>query len=143
MRALGRILAVLALIVAAPASAQTPPEMELPWTDVAPSRVGAVVRAAALGAADERIGSFTARRAAAREVARRRALAALHAWVDDALAAVRAPPMEASAVHAAVDRDAHVTGVRPLADGGAVAVMEIGVEALRAACAREGLPWVD
>ncbi|MEZ4337495.1 MAG: hypothetical protein R3B82_12815 [Sandaracinaceae bacterium] len=40
-------------------------------------------------------------------------------------------------------RAPHVTGVRPLADGGAVAVMEIGVEALRAACAREGLPWVD
>ncbi len=143
MRAVGGLLALVALIAPASAMGQAPPEMEVPWTDVAPARAGDVVRAAALGAADERIGSFTARRAAAREVARRRALEALHAWVDDALAAVRAPPREASAVHAAVDRDARVAGTRPLADGGAVMVVEIGVAALRDACAREGLPWVD
>lgn len=127
----------------APSAAQPPPSMELPWTDVAPERVGDVVRTAAIGAADTRIGRFGVRRAAAREAARRRAQAALHVWVDDALAQVRAHPRDATAVHEAVDREIRTRGVRPLVDGGAVVVVEVPVSALRSACSRSGLPWVD
>ena len=134
-------VALIGLLLPALAAAQ-PPEMRLPWTDVAPTRAGDVVRTAAVGAADGRIGSFTARRAAAREAARRRAIAALHAWVDDALARVRAHPRDATRVHDAVDAAAEVRGVRPLSDGGAVVVVEVPVQALRDGCDEEGLPWV-
>ena len=119
-----------------------PAEMRLPFGDVAPARHGEVLSAAALGVPDERVGRFAARRASARVAGRRRALAALHAFADDALAAARATAMEAAAVHAAIDAGARVAGVRPLVDGGAVVVVEVPVSALRAACARGGLPWV-
>ncbi len=124
-------------------AAGQPPPMEVPWVDVPAARDGAVIRSAAVGVADARIGRFSARRASARTEARRRALEALHAWADDALAAARADPREATAVHAAIERDAAVAGVRPLVDGGAVVVVEVGVEGLRRACALEGLPWLD
>ncbi|MBX3275915.1 MAG: hypothetical protein KF729_37005 [Sandaracinaceae bacterium] len=140
MRARIFVAAALAL---APGSARAqPPEMQVPWADVAPARAGDVIQTAALGVPDERIGSFVARRAAARDAARRRAMEALHAYADAALAAVRAHPREASAVHEAIGRAARVAGVRPLSDGGAVVVVEVPVGALRTACGRAGLPWV-
>jgi hypothetical protein len=129
---------------AAPAAAQdeVPPAFDLPWTDTAPALRAGVVRAAAVGLPDERIGRFDARRASARTDGRRRALRALHAWADDALARVRATPREAQRVHAALDRAARVEGVRPLVDAGAVVVLAVDASALRGACGREGLPWV-
>ena len=119
-----------------------PAPMRVPWTDVAPARDGEVVRAAAVGIPDARIGRFAARRDSARTAARRRAIEAVHAWADDALAQVRAHPRQAAAVHQAIDRDARVSGARPLVDGGAVVVVEISVAALRGACGTGGLPWV-
>lgn len=120
-----------------------PAAMQVPWTDVAASRAGDVVRAAAIGVPDARIGRFAARRDSARTAAQRRAVDAIHAWADDALARVRAHPREAAAVHEAIDRDARVGGVRPLVDGGAVVVVEVPVATFRDACASGGLPWVD
>jgi len=117
--------------------------MRVPWADVAPARAGGVVRAASVGAADARIGRFSARRASARGEARERARRAVHGWVDDALAHVHADPRQATAAHEAVDANLRVVGVRPLVDGGAVVMVEVDIARLRAACAEEGLPWVD
>ncbi|HJL16157.1 MAG TPA: hypothetical protein RMH99_10895 [Sandaracinaceae bacterium LLY-WYZ-13_1] len=145
----------LLLLTGAPAAAQdaedpdaAPPEVvevpeafALPWTDRPPRVDDGTVRAAAVGMPDERIGRFAARRASARTDGRERAMAALHAWADDALARVRATPREAQRVHAALERAAAVEAVRPLVDAGAVVVVRVPTSALRAACDREGLPW--
>ncbi|MEQ9701134.1 MAG: hypothetical protein RLO54_25035, partial [Sandaracinaceae bacterium] len=82
-----------------------------------------------------------ARRPPAPGRARAAALRRLHAFVDDALARVRATPREAAAAHAAVDASAEVQGTRPLVDAGAVVVVRVPRAALRDACPREGLPW--
>lgn len=119
----------------------TPRAFELPWTDVAPRVEGTHVRAAAVASPDPRIGRFAPRRASARSAGRARALAALHAWADAALAPVRADAREAQAIHDAIDREARVEGVRPLADGGAVVVVAVPLEALREASAVRGTPW--
>ncbi|HEY8429708.1 MAG TPA: hypothetical protein VIL20_15090 [Sandaracinaceae bacterium] len=130
------------LALAAPAAAQRlPPELDLPWTDVAPAVQGSVVRAAAVGVPDERIGRFEPRRASARRAGRARAIAAIHAWADDALAALRADVRCAEAAHRAIDARAQQVGVRPLVDAGAVVVVEVPLAALREACPLEGAPW--
>jgi len=135
-------VAALLLALAAPAGAQElPRELDLPWTDVAPAVHGDVVRAAAVGAPDERIGRFDPRRASARRAGRARAVAAIHAWADDALAARRADPRCAEAAHRAIDARAREAGVRPLVDAGAVVVVEVPLAALREACPLEGAPW--
>ena len=132
----------LSFLLAAPALAQDlPPSFALPWTDEAPRVDGANVIAAAVGMPDERIGRFSARRASARTAGRARALEALHAWADDALARVRATPRQATRVHAAIDEHARVDGARPLVDAGAVVVVAVPRARLREACARGGLPW--
>ncbi|MBZ0115650.1 MAG: hypothetical protein K8H88_01555, partial [Sandaracinaceae bacterium] len=78
---------------------------------------------------------------AARRLARERALDAMHQYADDALARVTASPSCADAVHRAIDREARVVATRPLADGSAVSIVEVDLATVRAACAREGLPW--
>lgn len=118
-----------------------PRPFELPWSDEAPRVVGEVVKAAAVAGPDERIGRFAPRRASARSAARARALAMLHAWVDEALAPLRADPRRAQAAHDAVEESARVEGVRALSDGGAVVVVAVPLEALRDACPVEGAPW--
>ena len=133
---LGGLAIGLALCLASGAHAQ-----DAPFADVAPHIVEGVVRAAALGAPDPRIGRFDARRATAQSRARARALEALHRWADDALASVHATAREAAAVHAAIDARAEVVAVRPLVDAGAVVRVELQLRALRDACGREGLPW--
>lgn len=135
------IVAVALVVAPAMTHAQVPAAFELPWTDVAPAVAGGHAQAAAVGVPDPRIGRFDAARASARTEGRARAVAALHAFADDALARVRATPQEATRVHGAIDREAAVSGVRPLVDAGAVVVVRVPVAALRAACAREGLPW--
>ncbi len=142
-RSCGRsALVALVLGLAAPALAQElPRELDLPWSDVAPAVRDGALRAAAVGAPDERIGRFDPRRASARRAGRARALAAIHAFADDALAARRADPRCAQAAHAAIDASARVAAVRPLVDGAAVVVVEVPLESLRAACAPRGAPW--
>lgn len=135
------LLGSLGFCLSTSAQPRVPADMEVPWTDVAPARHGDVLSAAAVGTPDERVGRYDARRASARTRGRQRAITAIHRWVDDALARVLAPPLEAAAVHAAIDRGARVARVRPLVDASAVVVVEVPVAALRGACAREGLPW--
>lgn len=135
---------LLALAGSARAQSDVPRTFELPWTDVAPlvdARAG-VVRTAAIAAPDMRIGRFAPRRAFARRSARSRALEALHAWLDRTLGPLRADPRAAQAAHEAIDESARVEGVRPLVDGGAVAVVVVPLSALREACAVEGAPWM-
>jgi hypothetical protein len=133
--------------VCASAAAQGPPlprAFETPWTDTPPAidpEGEPRVVAAALGASDERFGRLAARRAAARSAAEERARRAIHAWADDALAAIAASPAVAAAVHRAIETYARVARVRPLADGGAVVEIEVPLDRLRAVVDREGLPW--
>jgi hypothetical protein len=136
-RSLGTV--ALSLALAAPVAAQPatlPPAFTLPWTDVAPAvdAPAGLVRTAVVGAPDERIGRFDPRRASARRAGRGRAVAALHAWVDERLAAARVGPREAVAAHQAVDRHARVEAVRPRVDAGAVVVVVVPLGALREAC---------
>ncbi len=138
---LGSVVLGLALLAAPALAQELPRELELPWTDAAPAVRGSSVRAAAVGAPDERIGRFDPRRASARRAGRARAVAAIHAWADDALAARRADPRLAQAAHAAIDESARVAGTRPLVDGGAVVLVEVPLAALREACPVEGTPW--
>ena len=136
--------AVLAsLLVLVPAIAGAVPPFDVPHADRSPEVDGdrAVVTAAALGAPDERLGRLSAVRLAARHEARARALRALHAWADEAMAAVRACPREAVRVHEAIDRAASVAGVRAVVDGGAVVLVEVPLGALREAAALTGVPW--
>lgn len=137
---------LLSALVAAPtpialAQDTLPSAFTVPWADRAPRVEGEVATAVALGLPDERLGAFYARRDSARTAGRARALSALHAWVDDALAAARVGPREAQAAHAAIDSEARVDAVRPLVDGAAVVVVSVPVRALRDACTRGGLPW--
>lgn len=118
-----------------------PAAFTVPWADAAPRLHARELRAAAVGLPDERVGRFDARRASARTRGRERALRMLHEYVDDALAAVNAPPREARAVHDAVSREARVVGARPLVDAGAVVVVAVPRAALSAACARGDVPW--
>jgi uncharacterized protein (DUF2236 family) len=123
------------------AQERLPAPFTVPFADRAPRVEGEVAVAVAVGLPDERVGAFYARRDSARTAGRARALGALHAWVDDALASARVGPREAQAAHAAVDREARVDGVRPLVDGAAAVVVSVPVRALRDACPRGGLPW--
>ncbi len=132
------LLGLALACLASPASAQAP---IAPFSDAAPTIEREVAWAAALGAPDERVGRFEARRASARRLARARALRLLHAWADDALAGVHASPRRARAVHAAIDEAARVRAVRPLVDASAVVAIEVPLAALREACGDEGLPW--
>ncbi|MGF1466327.1 MAG: hypothetical protein ACFCGT_09345 [Sandaracinaceae bacterium] len=125
-----------------PVAEELPAPFRLPWTGAAPRIEGRTLTAAAVGLPDARIGRFAARRDAARDDGRRRALAAIHRFVDDALAAALASPRTAARVHAAVARAAEVVGVRPLVDGGAVVVVAVPLEALRRASGDlPGVPW--
>lgn len=73
--------------------------------------------------------------------ARERAVDALHDFVDDALAARRAPPWLAQRAHDAVDRAAEVAAARALLDGGAVVRVVVPGNALRSAAPLAGVPW--
>ena len=125
------------------AQVEVPAELDAPWSDVAPrvDAAGARVVCAAVGAADPRYGSLDARRLAARHAGRERALRAVHAWADEALATVRADPRVASAVHGAIDARAEITRVRPRADASVVVEIAVPLAPLRAAAAMPGLPW--
>jgi hypothetical protein len=126
-----------------PASRVSP--FDVPWTDRAPTveRLGgaAWLTVAALGMPDPRAGRLALQRSTARERAWDRALAALHGWVDDALARVWAHPRVATAAHGAVRASARTLGTRPLTDGSAVVVVGIPVERLAAVAPLEGMPW--
>jgi hypothetical protein len=142
-------LAAMPVLAAVPAVTRAqasglPHELDAPWADVAPHADRDRVLAAALGLPDERLGRLSARRASARRSAEDRARRAIHAWADAALAAVRASPSTATAVHRAIDERARVARVRALSDGGAVVEIEVGWDALRAAApGAAGLPWSD
>lgn len=114
---------------------------QLPWND-APVRVedGEVV-AVRLGWPAPRVQSFDAQRRSARDVGEERGRAALHVFIDDALAGALVEPAEASRVHALVETHARRTGVRALADGSAVVEMRVAGARLREASDRSGLPW--
>lgn len=117
------------------------PLANLPWGDV-PVRVNAdAVVIARLGLPSSRVESWNARRLSARRQAEERALAALHTWVDEQLAAALASPSVASAAHRAIDASMRVQRVRPLVDGSAVVLAAVPREALRAAADVEGVPW--
>jgi hypothetical protein len=144
MRALHQAASIaLVVALASPAAAQLPPAFELPWNDRAPEvdAEARVVRTAAVGAPDERVGRFEPRRASARRAGRARAIAALHGWLDEALSAARVGPREAVAAHAAVDRHARVEAVRPRVDGAAVVVVTLPLSVLREACPSASAPW--
>lgn len=98
---------------------------------------------AAAGAPPERrTGRIDARRLFAERRARDAALAALHRFADDAMAAARVLPAVANAVHRAIDRRANVRTIRRLSDGGAVVELEVSGRALRRASGERGsLPW--
>lgn len=134
---IGRATTVLTLSLALASIALA----EIPWND-APAHVesGEVV-AARLGWPAPRVRSFEAQRRSARDVGEERARAALHVFVDDALARALVEPAEATRVHALVDEYARRTGVRALADGSAVVEMRVAGTRLREAVDRPALPW--
>lgn len=139
-------LTVASLVGAQPPQGAQPSDtavaaFALPWGDRPPVVDGSSVRAAAIGIVDSRIGRFSARRAFAHTRGEQRARSALHRWADEHLRRRRVSPLEARAVHAAIESEGNVIGVRPLADGGAVVVIELPLSILRRACDREGLPW--
>lgn len=119
------------------ARAQTP----MPFVERAPSVEGPLLITVALGVATDAHGPLAARRLAARTAARARALAALHRFVDDALASVPASPRALGELHAALDARADVRRVRSLVDGSALVELAVPRAALREALDAEGLPW--
>ena len=112
----------------------------LPWKEEAPRVEGDEIICAALGTADYRIDSWTARRLSARRRGQQRAKQMLHRWIDDALARVGASPLNAQAVHQLVVR-ARIRSVRPLVDGSAIVEITMARSALREIMSAEGLPW--
>ncbi|MFK8000066.1 MAG: hypothetical protein AB8H86_10730 [Polyangiales bacterium] len=132
----GAFIGVLACVafVSAPLMAQ------LPWND-APTRVdGDDIVATRLGWPAPRVRSFEAQRRSARDVGEERGRAALHAFVDDALARSLVEPAEASRVHTLVDSSARRGRVRALSDGSAIVEMRVTAEPLSAAVGTE-LSW--
>ncbi len=97
--------------------------------------------AAHRAAPDPADGSWGMRRREARERARRRACASLHAALDDILARTAASPAEVQALHRVVEARCETIGVRPTIDGGAVVQVAVTFDALRAAADPEGAPW--
>jgi len=135
---MGVRIAALALLFAAPATAQQAP---LPWQDAEVAVEAEALVVHRLGRPDPRIGDWSARRLSARRRGKARALEALHRYVDDALARVHAAPTVARRVHRLVDREAEVAALRPLADGAAILRVTLARSALRSVASREGLPW--
>ena len=135
-------LALATSLFAVPAAAQdVPPQLDAPWTDVAPRVEGDRVVATAVGMPDERFGRMQARRSAARRSGEVRAREMIHRWADGALARVAAGAATASAVHRVIDERCEVARVRALVDGGAVIELALALEALRAVAPQRGLPW--
>ena len=139
---LGAALAVAGVVAVALPTRAVPPS-EMPWADTGPRYLAEqdVVRSAAVGAPDPRLGRLSAVELRARYEGERRARAAIHRWVDDAMAEARVMPWSASGVHRAIEGEASVAGIRPMVDGGAVVLVEVPAEALRAAADVEGAPW--
>ncbi|MEO0324362.1 MAG: hypothetical protein AAF447_15485 [Myxococcota bacterium] len=90
-----------------------------------------------LGSPDTRAEGLSARRASARRRGLERAKRALHAHVDQWLAAALATPALASRVHAVVERDAQVEATRSLVDGAVVLRVALALGPLRALLGRE------
>lgn len=148
------VLATVAMALApGAAGAQTGPRpptvlpFDMPWTDRAPevrqTGAGRWLSAAALGRPDPRVDRLSVRRRSARREGEKRAREALHRWVDDAMARVRARPPQAAAVHRAVARRSVVLGVRPLVEGAAVVMVGLPLQALRSAAELKGVPWAS
>lgn len=111
---------------------------EAPHVDAASHAVIAV----GLGVADERRGPLPARRLSARRDAEARARAALHGWVDQAIAPRALPMSTIAALHAAVDHDTVVTGTRARVDGSATVAVSLPLASLAAVTTgTRGLPW--
>lgn len=132
---------LLSVAIASPSRAVPP--SEVPWSDSEPRYLpeADVVRAAALGAPDPRLGRLSAVKLRARREGERRARAAVHRWADDAMAEARVLPWIADDVHAIIEERSRVAGLRPLVDGGAVVLVELQGDALRSAARFEGAPW--
>jgi hypothetical protein len=118
---------------------------DVPWADRAPRmerlREHRWITVAAVGQPHPRATRLSVQRSTARERGEQRARDALHGWVDDALARIRARPQVATSVHRAVRTGARVLGVRPLADGAAVVVMGVRTDVLVAAAPLGEVPW--
>lgn len=119
---------------------------DVPWAERA-ARLERIdgrswVTVAVVGQPDARAQRLGVKRSTARDRATTRARRELHRWVDDALAAILAPPRTAAAAHAVVRREARILGVRPLADGTAVVVAGLPAAPLRRAAPAKEVPWV-
>jgi len=101
---------------------------------------GELIVVACFAAPDERIGPLAARRLSSRRRAEDRCRAAMHAFVDDAMDRVMAPPDVASRVHERL-AGAVAVRVRPLADASAAVELSLPLSALRAVAPLEGVPW--
>jgi hypothetical protein len=134
--------AVLAAAVLFGAAAAHADEHDIPFADtqVLVDREHGMLRVARVGAADDRLGRFTARLARARELALGRARDAIHAFVDEAAARRGLSPVVASALHRTIDDRSVVVATRALVDAGAVVVVELPLEALSEAGAPERFP---
>ena len=133
------IAAVIGLVVA---SASYGRAQTLPYADTELRVDGGTLTVARSATPAERIGRLAARRLSARRRAEQRAREALHRWVDDALAQVRAWPVVATAVHGVVAGAGVQVQARPLVDGSAVAVLRLELTKLRAVTGElRGLPW--
>jgi len=127
----GAWAAVAALSLAAESASAEPPPVGFADRPPAVDRERDVLFTDAVGLPDTRIERWDARRVEARRRAAARARAALHAFVDAALARAAATPRVAATVHAALDEAVVEVGRRPLTDGGAVVRLAVPLGVLR------------
>ncbi len=144
-RAAAALLVVVSGLSAVSLAHALVPPFDVPWTERSPAYDAErdIVACVALGTPDPRLLRLAAARVSGRRRGEARAREALHAYVDDALARVRARPDVAARVHAALDDAARVVGVRGRADGGAMVVVEVDARRLRSAARLRGVPWAS
>lgn len=116
-------------------------EAQVPLGD-APVRIedGRVI-ATALGLVSEGESSLAARRLSARSLARVRATAMLHAYLDAALGRASISPRLVRDLHAAVDAHLDLRRIRSRADGSAVVELAVPTAVLAEVACAPGLPW--
>ncbi len=130
------VLLVGLSLVGAVASAQA-----LPMGD-APVRVeGELVLATALGLVPDGDASLAARRLSARAIARERAIAMLHVWLDGLVGGGALSPRLIRDLHAAIDAHLDLRRIRSRVDGSAVIELAVPTAALSAVHCAADLPW--
>ena len=139
-QAVGVVL-VVAFSVVFGTCASAPLSAQVPLGD-APVRVeeGRVI-ATAIGLVPEGENSLAARRLSARSLARLRATAMLHAYLDAALGRASISPRLVRDLHAAVDAHLDLRRIRSRADGSAVIELAVPTSVLAEVACAPGLPW--